>query len=71
MSDQSQNKQQGFVELNRRFRKLDQKGKAEEAAFESYTMILFGREGGLGWAKTPVMMSMPFGGTKKSPPKKP
>jgi hypothetical protein len=37
-----------FVELNRRFRKLEQKSKTEELALESYTSFL-GQMGGLSW----------------------
>ena len=39
-----------FVELNRQFRKLEQKAKAEEAAFESYTAdLLWGRSKTFNW----------------------
>ncbi|MFZ2632646.1 MAG: hypothetical protein WA081_16640 [Desulfosalsimonadaceae bacterium] len=38
-----------FVELDRRFRKLNPLENPEEAALESYTASLLGRESGLGW----------------------
>jgi hypothetical protein len=38
MSEQSLFGQQQFVELNRRFRKLDREAKAEETALDSYTL---------------------------------
>jgi hypothetical protein len=40
MLEQPNSEQQPFIELNRRFRKLDQKAKAEETALESYTASL-------------------------------
>ena len=41
--------QGSFVELNRRFRKLKQKAKAEEAAVESYTGCFFWQMDSLSW----------------------
>src|SRR5690348_5822995 len=49
MPDESQIPQEPFVELNRRFRKLGENGKAEETAFESYTKLKFGYERNLNW----------------------
>jgi len=49
MSDQSQTAQQPFVELSRRFRKLDQTAKAEETALDSYTVGLFWPDKNLSW----------------------
>jgi hypothetical protein len=41
--------QGSFVELNRRFRKLEQEAKAEEAAVESYTASSFWKMASLSW----------------------
>ncbi len=49
MSDLSQTAQQPFVELNRRFRTLDQKAKAEETALDSYTAGLLWPDKNLSW----------------------
>src|ERR1039458_3198342 len=49
MSVQPQNSERPFIELNRRFRKLDLKEKTEESAFESYTAILSGIKSGFSW----------------------
>jgi len=49
MSGQSQTTQQPFVELNRRFRKLDQTAKAEETALDSYTVGLLWPDKNLSW----------------------
>jgi hypothetical protein len=49
MSDQSQTAQQPFIELNRRFRKLDQTAKAEETALDSYTVGLLWPDKNLSW----------------------
>ena len=38
-----------FVELNRRFRKLEQDAKAEDAALSSYTALLLGKDSSYGW----------------------
>ena len=38
-----------FIELDRRFRKLNPRENPEEAAFGSYTASLLGLESGLGW----------------------
>jgi len=41
-----------FVELNRRFRKLEQKSKPEDAAVESYTLdLLLGRTDSFNWSE--------------------
>jgi len=49
MSEQFHIKQPSFVELNRRFRELDQKATAERAALESYTTDFCWRHNSLGW----------------------
>ena len=49
MSIQPKHSEQPFIELNRRFRKLDLKEKTEETAFESYTAILSGIKSGFSW----------------------
>jgi hypothetical protein len=49
MSVQPKHSEQPFIELNRRFRKLDLKEKTEESAFESYTAILSGIKSGFSW----------------------
>jgi len=38
-----------FIELDRRFRELKADAKPEDAALESYTREIFGRDHGLGW----------------------
>jgi hypothetical protein len=43
------NETSSFIELNRRFRKLEQNAKSEEAAVDSYTISSVWRMGGLGW----------------------
>lgn len=42
-------KPEPFIELDRRFRKLDPKEDPEKAALDSYTASILGRESGLGW----------------------
>lgn len=49
MSEQPNNEEKPFIELNRRFRKLEQKTKAEESALESYTSYFRGWQNGFGW----------------------
>jgi len=49
MPEQSTIEQPPFVELNRRFRKLDQDDKSEDAALASYTTSFFGRDSSYGW----------------------
>jgi len=49
MSDESHNEQPSFVELNRCFRKLEQKAKAEDAALASYTTSLIWGQSSFSW----------------------
>lgn len=49
MPEQSTIEQPPFVELGRRFRKLDQDAKSEDAAFASYTASFFGKDSSYGW----------------------
>jgi len=41
--------QRTFIELNRRFRKLERSAKAEDMAVESYASAFFGEKDGLCW----------------------
>ena len=49
MSEQSKIEQLPFVELNRRFRKLEEDAKSEDAALASYTAGFFGRDSSYNW----------------------
>jgi hypothetical protein len=49
MSEQSIIEQMQYVELNRRFRKLEEDAKSEDAALASYTAGFFGMDSSLGW----------------------